>query len=152
PFEQKLFGLVDGQKTIEDILMNTHSGVFRVLNTLDHLRSQNLIGVTAVEEPETEKRDPEIPSSQIIEIAKSKLAFARFDEAINLFQYVLQRDVKNQEAMDLLAKAEEGLVQTIYESVISPDKIPVLARPLEQLAGERLTSEESFLVTRINGR
>ena len=37
-------------------------------------------------------------------------------------------------------------------SPISPASIPLLARPLEQLAGEKLSSEESFLVTRINGQ
>lgn len=150
-FSKKMYGLVDGERNIEDLLMNTHSGVFKVLQTLDDLRTRNLIDVSDGQPVEQPEERTLIPPEQMIGMAKHKMSTGKHEEAINLLTYVQERERKNQDVVDLLARAENAFVQGIYENVISPDAILKLGRSLEELEGESMTSEETFLLTRVNG-
>ena len=38
-----------------------------------------------------------------------------------------------------------------YRYYLPPEQVPILQKPLEELTGENLTSQEVFLVSRING-
>ena len=70
----------------------------------------------------------------------------------NQFIYVCFAYEDNSEVKHLLSRSEESLVQSIYEDVIAPTSVLRLKMELEKLSNERFSSEESFLVTRINGK
>ncbi len=93
-----------------------------------------------------------LSSEQIIETGKNKLVFGKWEEAINLFQYVVNREQDNREAVTMLNEAESALLKHLYEEMLPPDFIPHLTRPLQLLVKEKLDEEERFLVARINER
>ena len=152
PLLRNIYDLIDGQRTIADVTMQTHASFHRILQGLDSLRQKNLIAVSGV--GEVQKTPPVIIISpeQIVQTGREKLAFGKWEEAINLFDYVLARDPENHKARSFLSEAEKQLTQSIYEEVIQADSIPRVIRSTAELLKERLDAEESFLITRINGR
>lgn len=146
-----IYELVDGKRTVGDLIMQMHSTEYRVLRALHRMKEDGLLWLASMTEAEPPRVLEAFALSHVIENGKSKLAARRWEEAINLFNYVLQHE-ESQEARDLLARAEHGLVDSIYSEIISPDSVPKLSRPIESLISEKLSSEESFVVTRINGR
>lgn len=152
PFFQTIYGLVDGQRTIGDIGLQVHASNYRVLHALDQLRKQNRISVSGQGLQERPLGAIALSSEQIIETGKNKLVFGKWEEAINLFQYVVNREHDNREAVAMLNQAESGLLKHLYEEALPPDSIPRLTRPLQLLVKEKLDEEERFLVARINER
>lgn len=152
PFTRRVYTFVDGKKTVAEITMQTHGTEYQVLASFDALKKRNLIAIGSYGETEAPHELPRLGKEQMMESGRHKLAFGKWEEAINLFKYVLQYDDQNADAKELMSRAEAGLVQSIYEETIAPESVPQLAKPLEALAKEKLSSEESFMVTRINGR
>jgi hypothetical protein len=151
PFISAVFQMIDGQRSMNDIIAQSHGTEYRVMHALNTLKENNLVQVSNYGEPVLPKVSEVIPLTVIIENARKKMALARYEEAINLFNYALQYE-ESLEVKELLLHAEESFIQSIYEDVISPASVLKLRMPLEQLSKERLSSEESFLVTRINGK
>jgi hypothetical protein len=151
PFVGTVFQLIDGKRSINDIISQSHGTEYRVMHALNRLKERNLVQVSDYGEPNVPKAPEVIPLQIIVENAKKKMALARWEEAINLFNYALQYE-ESLEVKELLLHAEESLIQSIYEDVVAPDSVLKLRLPLEQLSKERLSSEESYLVTRINGK
>ena len=149
-FIRNLFDLIDGKRTVGDLILQSHSTEYKVFFALDLLHKLGLVKVNAFAAAEAPRVFEAFALSNVVANGKSKLETGRFEEAINLFNYVLQYE-ENQEARDLLSRAEHALVESIYSTTISPDAIPRLSRPLESLMQEKFSSEESFIVTRING-
>lgn len=146
-----IYDLVDGKRTIGDIIMQTHSTEYRVLRSLHRMKEDGVLWLASTTESQPPQMYEAFALSHVVENGKNKLNAGRWEDAINLFNYVLQHE-ENQEARDLLTRAEHGLVESIYANIISPESVPKLARPIESLIQEKLSSEESFVVTRINGR
>lgn len=151
-FIQTIYDLVDGHRTIGDIGLQVHASDYRVLHALDQLRKQNLISVSGQGPHQQAIGAIALSSEQLIETGKNKLIFGKWEEAINLFKYVVNRDHKNREAVSMLNEAESALLKYLYEEVLPPDSIPRLTRPLQLLVKEKLDEEERFLVSRINER
>lgn len=152
PLLNNIYHLIDGRRTIADITMQTHASYHRILQGLDRLRQKNMISVIGVGEVQKTPPVIVISAEQIVQTGREKLAFGKWEEAINLFHYVLAREPENHKAQSLLSEAEKQLTRSIYEEVIQADAIPRLIRSTNELLKERLDPEESFLITRINGR
>ncbi len=120
------------------------------MHALNGLKEKGFVQISNYGQ-KTARSDDSFALNVVIEHARNRMAMARWEEAINLFTYVLQYE-DNSEVKHLLGRAEESLVQSIYEDVIAPTSILKLKMELEKLSNERLSSEESFLVTRINGK
>jgi len=152
PFFRTIYGMVDGQRTIGAIGLQVHASNYRVLHALDKLRKQNRINVSGQGLQELPEVSISVSSEQMIEAARNKLVFGKWEEAINLFNYLVQRDPSNTEAVALLNEAEGLLLRYLNNEVLPPDSVPYLTRPLPLLIKEKLDEEERFLVARMNER
>ncbi|HSP07839.1 MAG TPA: DUF4388 domain-containing protein [Acidobacteriota bacterium] len=99
-----VYELVDGKKTIGDLILQTHSTEYRVLRSLHRMKEDGLLWQASTTEVETPRVLEAFALSSVVENGKNKLAAKRWEEAINLFNYVLQHE-ENKEARDLLARA-----------------------------------------------
>lgn len=152
PFARRVYDFIDGTRSVAEITMQTHGADYKVLSCLEKLKKRNLISIISAGNESAPQEMPRLPREQMIQSGKSKLAFGKWEEAINLFKYVVKQDEDHAEAAELLARAESSLLQSLYEEALPPDAVPKLSRPIEALTKERLNSEESFMVTRVNGR
>ncbi len=150
-FVDAVYQMTDGERSISDIVIHSHGTEYRVLHALNWLKEKGLVQVSNYGQMTSPPVGDAFALSVVVDNAKNRMAMARWEEAINLFSYVLQYE-DNSEVKHLLSRAEESLVQSIYEDVIAPTSVLKLKMELEELSNERLSSEESFLVTRINGK
>jgi len=151
-FVRNVYELIDDQHTIGDIVMQTHGTEPKVLFALEELKKKRLIAISGVASESYESIPSNIPDHKMLEMGKNKLAFGKYEEAINLFQYVIDHDEQSEDARALMVQAQEGLVRQIYDEVVSPTSVLQLKTPMDALAKEKLNSHETFIVARINGR
>src|SRR5262249_3003251 len=94
---------------------------------------------------------PARKGDEAILLAKKKILEHKFLEAINLLKYLLAKTPESEEIKDLLEDAEKGFIGDIHK-IFSAEAIPILNKtPDEIISQEKLTSQESFMLSRVNG-
>jgi hypothetical protein len=84
--------------------------------------------------------------------ARSMMAEGRLEAALDVLD-ALYRDHPGDGALRrLTAEAEASFVDRTLRHALPAHKVPVLTRPMEALAAERLTPQEFFMLSRIDGR
>lgn len=151
PFVSSVYDLVDGKRTVREIILQSHSSEYRVFKCLHLLAQKGLLRVLDPNKEPSEVADRRVMSQEMMQLAKTNLSMGRLEEAMNLFRFMLKQNPDNKEAKDLLASTEESIVRNIAEAV-PQDAIFTMSRSIQDLAQEKLTSEESFVLSRINGQ
>lgn len=149
PVEREIFQLAAAGKTLAEIGLETRRSEFE---TAGHLFSLVELSMLLVERavPDAEATDAIGVIEGLLAQAKSALAEKQLDAAFEAFQDVLALDHLNQEAKQGLTLVSEGRQRTARR--IPPDARPRLLMAEARLAEEKLSAEERFLVSRINGR
>ncbi|HUD70811.1 MAG TPA: DUF4388 domain-containing protein [Dongiaceae bacterium] len=156
PFPRRLYDLIDGRRTIAEVILEAHASEFNVIQVLFVLVQRRHLAVA-------EKRSaapsalPEVPAASAdalagtIAAAEEHLKRGDAEEALGLLDGVRAAGVRTPAVQTLHHEAERYFVERAYRFYLPPDKIPVLKRPLETLVNEPLSPEEFFLVSRVNG-
>ncbi len=153
PVYRMVYGFVDGKRTVREIVLQTHANEYAIFKCLHALKLAGLVSVVHPNKEPTATELFRLKPEEMLRTGKAKLAQGSLDEAMNLFRYILKMDPENKEAKDLLARAEATFIRKIYDEAFSPEAVPVLARRLTEIvSGEKLNSEESFMLSRVNGQ
>ncbi len=147
PLQKKLLFLVTREKTITDMILETHGSEFQVNNELYQLYDKGLLEVSAVLEAPAAAPDPAELIDRGVELMEAK----KYREAIKVFQEVQRLDPRITSTDHYVEKAERALCQEIYAGAIAPNKIPFFVVPEMSLSRYNLTHEEGFVASRING-
>ncbi len=155
PFPGRLYNLVDGRRTIADIILETHGSEFNVLQVLHVMVHKGFLEVAPAPAPSAA---PPVTGGPAAEALQALVAAAReliksgdSEAALNVLQKIRVGGYKDPEINALTQVAEEYFVDRAYRHYLPPDKIPVLRRTVESLCDQNLSPEEVFLVTRVNG-
>jgi len=90
--------------------------------------------------------------SQLVNLAKEKLEKARPEEALDILRELKPTsDGYPESVLPLIERAEKETIREIYSKVLPAEKTLEIAIPMDQVAGARLTPEEGFLLSRIDG-
>ncbi len=147
PLQKKLLFLVDQGKTISEILLELHGSDFQVNFALFELYELNLLDVKEVREGPPKRDDSSVLLNRGQELIKAK----RYQEAISVFQEVLRIDPNNSKADELIESAERSLCREFYRTTTPADKTPRFIVPDHVLASFKLSHQEGFVASRING-
>lgn len=120
----KVYEAIDGNSTIEEIVLRTHGTEYRVTACLLRLHDEGLIEPARAARPETR------PHGKDADVATDP-----GDDAIRR----------------MLGQPEPGLIDEIVAQGMAPDGVPVLRRPREEIAGEDITPAEGFLLDLSDG-
>lgn len=85
------------------------------------------------------------------EVARRLLNRGEFEAALEILDRAYKGQPGDESLRRLLAEAEAAFVEKAYRHLLPPSKIVSLARPMEELAGERLSPPEFFLLSRLDG-
>jgi len=116
--------------------------------------------VRPVERPAPEPEPTPVPQPRPVTIAASEgdLEVARrlinrgeFEAALEILDRAYKAQPGDEALRRILAEAEATFVEKAYRHYLPPGKIVSLARPVEELAAERLSPPEFFLLSRIDG-
>jgi hypothetical protein len=152
PFPSRIYGLVDGRRTLADIVLEAHSSEFNVCQVLYILVQRGYAAVAAAAPPVASPSTAVPPALEPV-VASVRACLARGDAeaALSLLDAAHDAGLRAEELHALTQEAETYFVERAYRHYLPAAKVPVLKRPLESLMGESLSPEEMFLVSRVNG-
>ncbi|HZM69441.1 MAG TPA: DUF4388 domain-containing protein [Candidatus Cryosericum sp.] len=151
-FPRRILGLVDGQRTVAEIILEAHSSEYNVCQVLYALVHRGWVAIRSEEAPASgpPPEPAEFPES-LLKSARACVNLGEVDEALALLDRARDAGIHGPDVDALVQVTEQAFIERAYRHYLPPDKIPVLRRPLETLVNEQLTPEEVFLVSRVNG-
>jgi hypothetical protein len=152
--ERQILELVNDERTVEEIRLQTHSSDFHVSRILYRqwqegrlkvvkARGREATGTVAVNGPVTGKT--------LREAGQKYLTQAEFELALRHLRAARSLDPDDTEVQESLTQAEKVVRVEIEKSGVTLVSIPQLAVGLEQLTNSKLSPQEGFMLTRING-
>jgi hypothetical protein len=152
--ERQILEMVDDERTIEEIRLQTHSSDFHVSRVLFRqwqegrlkvvkARGRDATGTVAVNGPLT--------GQALREAGQKFLTQAEFELALRHLRAARSLDPDDTEIQEALTQAEKVVRVEIEKSGVTPASIPQLSVSLDQLTNSKLSPQEGFMLTRING-
>lgn len=168
--ERQILDLVDDERTVEEIRLQTHSSDFHVCRILyrqwqegrlkvvkarvRHATGAISLGSTGAV-PVTSAFS--IPASgpptaaALVEAARGFLSEQSFEAALRHLRAARSLEPENHEIGDMLTQTEKSIRDAVESSGVMLTSIPQLAVSFEQLTSSKLSPQEGFMLTRING-
>jgi hypothetical protein len=149
-FLHRVWKAFDGQKCIADVALDLHATEFQVSEAAFRLHAKGFLEAAGSRESPDEITYTSI-QRRLLEEAALALEERRFEEAANLYRYLLRTMPDDEEVHRGLSMAEGGACQVYFRDVVPLSTVLVLAVPLNRLASEDLSPQEGFLASRVNG-
>ena len=150
-----VLGLLDGRRSIADICLALHASEFTVSKLLFHFFEKGFVEMrqfVPAEAGEGGKSDrPFLSADLLILKGKERLEARDYEAALDLLQQAVAAAPRDIEIKRMYDQACSGFREEAYRVHLPPARVPALVRPLNELTAEKLTPEEGFLISRING-
>jgi hypothetical protein len=152
-FPKRIYDLVDGERTLAQIILEAHASDFNVSQVLCAMVQKSYLEIaeSRQEQPTRQRRRPADSPQSLMAAAKELIKSGDAEGALTILQKAGSSTGRSPEINALIQVAEEHFIERAYRHYLPPKKIPVLRRPLESLTGFDLSPEEVFLVSRVNG-
>ncbi len=156
----RIYMSIDGHRTVAEILLHAHGSEFIVTKFLFELLRNGLAEIA-----EAPPRPPAAPASTLpnepaaelepapadLDSLRRLLEAGRLEEALDGLEAAHRSSPADEAIRRLLADAEVAFIEKAYKHFVPPSRIPVPVRPPESLTGERLSPQEFFLLSRMDG-
>lgn len=158
PHLRRLAEAVDGARSVAAIALHTHTSEFLVSKFLYELLKTGMIeiaapGATAASVSREAPLPPPEPSRgsspELYRGALSLFEAGDYGAVLTLTDSV--DDTGDESLRGLIRRAEERFTQRAYELYLPPDSTPTLVRTTAELLVEKLSTEEFFMISRIDG-
>lgn len=151
-FPRRIYDLVDGRRTLVQIVLEAHASEYNVCQVLFVMVQKKFLEVAQEESTAPAPSRPPADSPQaLMDAAKELIKSGDSEGALVILEKARKSAGKNPEMNALIQVAEEHFIDKAYRHYLPPKKIPVLKKPLETLMSQDLSPEEGFLVSRVNG-
>lgn len=154
PYDQYILDLVNDDRTVAEISLESHAAEFHVCKALFE---QIKIGAIKVVRPRgqagpTNGGDASALSPEaLLTQAKEHLGNGRPDQALRYARAATSLEPENRRLAAEMKKIEEAIAKQIAAGGITPQSVPILAKPLHELTSVAFTPQEGFILSRING-
>lgn len=151
----RIYDLIDGKRSIDDIAISVHSVDYVVCKVLFALYEAGYLQIAklAEEAPEVKGLGGDYSLSQLIQLGKERFDKGRFEEAVDLLREIKPTaDGYQTKIAPLLAKAEKGAIQEICSKHLPLDTKLRILLPLQELESVKLTPQEGFVLSRLDGQ
>ncbi len=155
PGARQILELVNDERTIEEIQLQTHSSQYHVCRVLFE---QHQLGRLKVIKPRWKTQAPEpepvaagVSGAALLRIAQGYLTQRDHDQALRHLRAARSLEPENKEINDALKAGEKAIRDEIERAGVTMSSVPKLAITMEQLTSSKLSPQEGFMMTRING-
>ena len=160
---RQVLALIDDTRTVEEVAAALHATEFFVCR---HLYQQFQSGrvkfvrprgtaAAAGERPVRDKPTPAggtmVDAESLAEAAARYLAARDLEQAVRHLRAARCLDPDNKKMGAALTSVEDGVRLEMERSGVLPQAVPSLSRTMEELTKLRISPQEGFLLTRING-
>ncbi len=155
PGAEKILKLVDDDRTIEEIALETHSSEFyvcRVLWEQLHLKNLKVVRPRQAEEVAPALTDGDsISAAALLEAAERHLDDESLLLSLRHIRAACDLDPESGDTKSKAQRIEAAIRQTLHDGGISNDAVPHLSGNLSDLANLEISAEAGFILSRING-
>ena len=159
---ENILSLVNDDRTIQEIALQTHSGEFHVCRVLyDQIRAGHLkvvrprqVQIAAASTPTAGDgaAAPKSPDSEtLLNAAEGFIEEREFDAALRHLSAAKSLDPNSVKVTQLVTSAERTIQSAIDDRGIHLTSVPVLCSNPEELNTLDLSPQEGFVLTRVNG-
>ncbi len=167
PAERRILELVDDERTVEEIRLQTHSSEFHVCRVLFE---QYQLGALKIIKPRwsaqaqnnggagsggggghTTAGIAALSATSLLEAARIYLEEKNFDATLRHLRAARSLEPENREVQEALNQGEKRIREEIEADGIRLTSIPQLGASMEQLTTAKISPQEGFMLTRING-
>jgi hypothetical protein len=166
PGERRILELVDDDRTVEEIRLQTHSSEFHVCRVL---WEQQRLGTIKIIKPRWALPPPDdgsggahpgattsaiaasLSATALLEAARLYLEQTSYESALRHLRAARSLEPDNREVQDALSLGEKQIREQIERDGVKLTSIPSLATSMEQLTSAKISPQEGFMLTRING-
>lgn len=156
----QILSLIDDDRTVADICKLTHSSEFHVCRILFRqvqarrlkiVRPRGVAPPEPVEAAAPPTAPPVISPEALVVIAQQSMQKNEFETALRHMRAARALDPDNRKIVAEAVKIEDQIRAAVERSGVLPTSIPVLARTMEELTQLKISPQEGFLLTRLNG-
>lgn len=157
PSERQILGLIDDNRTVEEICLQTHSSEFhvsKVLLTQIEARRIKVVRPRGGGQPSMLTHgdsDSEAGAKALLKAAEAHLKHRRFEHALRHLRAAKSLEPDNREVQESSKQGEERIQKELEGEGIKLEAVPRLSSDLEDLTASKITPQEGFMLTRING-
>jgi tetratricopeptide (TPR) repeat protein len=166
PAERRILELIDDERTVEEIRLQTHSSEFHVCRVLFEQYQQGLVkiikprwstaptdngGSSGLNPGTVTSGIAVLSAAALLEAARVYLEQKNFELALRHLRAARSLEPDNREVQEGLNEGEKQIREEIERNGIRLASIPQLGAPMEQLTSAKLSPQEGFMLTRING-
>ena len=152
----QILALVDDQRTVGDLCAALHAAEFHVCRVLARQMAAGRLKVVrprpAAAPAGTAADAGAITAEALIEIARQRLDAKDLEAALRHARAARALDPESPRVAAAGEKIEERLRQELGAFGMALSAVPVLAMPMEELAKLKLSPQEGFALTRIDGQ
>ncbi len=157
PAARKILELVDDQRTIEEISLQTHSSEFHVCRILFEEQQKKRLKIVnprgrrdPAAEPVT-SQDSAVDAESLVATAAKHLDGNGYETALRHLRAARSLEPENKEVQAKVQEGEQRLKEALEKEGVTVNAVPELATNLQELTASKISPQEGFMLTRING-
>jgi hypothetical protein len=157
--ERQVLRLVDDHSTIEEIALQTHSSEFHVCKVLfDQYRAKRVKLVRPrflkeVVDPRApvQAQGGSVGAASLVEEAERYLGEDDFEQTLRHLRAARSLEPESKEIQGRVQQGEQQLKTALEKEGVTVSAVPTLATNLQELTASKISPQEGFMLTRING-
>jgi len=156
PGTLQILELVNDERTVEEIRLQTHSSEFHVCKVLYDQWSKGRLKVIKPRwREQTGTFHPvsngSLTGDALLETGKRYLEEQDYEHALRYLRAARSLDPENQDIQEALTHGEKSIRGAIEASGVTLTSVPSLAISFDQLTTAKISPQEGFMLTRLNG-
>jgi len=153
--QRQILELVDDERTVEDIRLQTHSSEFHVCRLLFRQWQEGRIKVVKPRlkdgtGPQSVVNGP-VTGQTLLEAGQRFLDQTEFEAGLRHLRAARSLEPDDPDIQDALTLAEKVVRNEIEKAGVTLVSVPTLSVALDQLTSSKLSPQDGFMLTRING-
>lgn len=154
PGTTQILELVNDERTVEEIRLQTHSSEFHVCKVLYDQWSKGRLKVVKPRwrDQQTGTFAPgALTGETLLESGRKYLEEQDYEHALRHLRAARSLDPESQDIQAALTQGERAIREAIEASGVRLTSVPSLAISFDQLTNAKLSPQEGFMLTRLNG-
>ncbi len=150
PGDRRIMDHVDDQRTIEEIRDLTHATEFQVSKLLFDQYQAGRVKLVKLRSGGGDGTGAPTAAA-LIEAGRAHMKQGDFDASLRHLRAARALEPDNTDAQQVLTQAEKKIREYIEKAGVTLGSIPQVTATMEQLTSSKLSPQEGFMLTRING-
>jgi uncharacterized protein DUF4388 len=153
PGEQRMLGLIDDERTIEEIRLQSHATEYQICKLLFDQRQLGNLKLVKLRGRSAPAAAPAAAptAGALMAAGGGFLESGDFEAALRHLRAARTLEPENAGAQEAVAQAEKRIREELERAGVSMASIPQVTATMEQLTSSQLSPQEGFMLTRING-